>query len=74
MVFYFEPDASAHESDDAAILAFIQMQTSVTAQQIASYLFVSHNTAIRKLGCLIKAGKIKKVGKGPAVKYVSRRD
>ena len=69
IIFYFEPDVSAHESEDAAILAFIKTQRSVTAKQVANYLTVSRNTSIRKLGGLIKAKKIKKIGKGPAVKY-----
>jgi len=69
VVFYFEPDSSSYESDEEAIIALIKIQSSVTAQQVASYLSVSHNTAIRKLGSLVKAKKVQKIGKGPSVKY-----
>ena len=45
------------------------MQENVSAKEIANYLSVSHNTAIRKLAALVKKNKIKKIGKGPSVKY-----
>lgn len=69
VVFYFEPDVLAYENEDKAIVAFMQMQQHTTAPQLANYLAVSHNTAIRKLRHLINNKKIKKIGKGPAVKY-----
>ena len=36
------------------------MQENVSAKEIANYLSVSHNTAIRKLAALVKKNKIKK--------------
>jgi len=72
VVFYFEPDTESYENEDDAIIAFINMHGSVTAQQVAHYLSVSHNTALRKLTLLMDANKIRKVGKGPTVKYTSK--
>lgn len=71
VVFYFEPDLTSYEEEDEAVLAFIALHKAVTAKQVARFLSVSHNTAIRKLGYLIKAKKINKQGRGPNVKYVS---
>lgn len=69
IVFYLEPDTDSYESERDAIMAFAKLQKNVTAQQVADYLSVSRNTAIRKLSELIDANLIRKVGKGPAIKY-----
>ncbi|MDX2347064.1 MAG: ATP-binding protein [Legionella sp.] len=71
VIFYFEPDISSYDNEDNAIMAFIALQQSVTAKQVAEFLSVSHNTAIRKLGDLIATHKINKTGNGPSVKYIS---
>src|SRR5690606_14105110 len=64
-IFYFEPDRLEYDDENNAIIAFTQQQKVITAQQLAAYLDVSHNTAIRKLNSLVKINKLKKVGKGP---------
>ena len=69
VVFYFEPDIAFYDSEKKAIEAFIKPQHMVTAQQVADFLSVSRNTAIRKLNRLIDLNYIKKTGEGPAVKY-----
>lgn len=69
VIFYFEPDANTYDNEDDSIIAYVRMNKLVTAQQIADYLSVSRNTAIRKMTHLIAKNKIKKVGKGPSVKY-----
>lgn len=69
VIFYFEPDANSYGNEDDSIIAYVRANKLVTAQQLADYLSVSRNTAIRKLASLIAGNKIKKVGKGPSVKY-----
>lgn len=69
IVFSFESDPNQYKSELDAILAYIKIQHSVTAQQIADYLSVSRNTAIRKLNQLVKEKHIVKKGKGPSVRY-----
>jgi ATP-dependent DNA helicase RecG len=73
VIFYFEPDITSHENEETAIQAFMKLQQNVTAQQVANFLSVSRNTAIRKLNRLMDSKHIKKIGKGPSVKYSLRR-
>lgn len=69
VVFYFQPDRKRHIENDAAIIALLNKTKQTTAAEVASYLGVSHNTAIRKLKELEKQKKLVKLGKGPAVIY-----
>lgn len=69
VVFYFEPDVSAYDDEDDSIIAYVRLNKQVTAQQVADYLAVSRNTAIRRMVKLMHENKIKKVGKGPSVRY-----
>lgn len=69
VVFYFEPDVNAYDDEGDSIIAYLRLSKQVTAQQIADYLSVSRNTAIRKMVNLINQGKVKKIGKGPSVRY-----
>lgn len=69
VVFPFEPDVLAYKNESKAILDFIKLKGEITAPELAGYLSVSHNTAIRKLNQLIDAKQIKKIGQGPAVRY-----
>ena len=50
-----------------AILNHYKAKNILSSQQVADYLSISRNTAIRKLDALIKNEKIIKVGKGPMV-------
>lgn len=70
VIFYFEADILANINEEDAILEFITQHNSITAQQLANYLSVSHNTALRKLSNLIGEKKLKKIGRGPAVRYI----
>ena len=69
VVFYFEPDLSQQESEEDAIIAMFKIKPQLSAAEVASYLQVSRNTAIRKLKKMIDAGVLKKIGKGPSVYY-----
>ncbi len=72
IIFFFEPEPTTYKDEGESIVALIRMQKEVSAKEIASYLSVSHNTAIRKLAALIKENKVVKVGKGPSIKYQLR--
>jgi ATP-dependent DNA helicase RecG len=59
------------EVDDiqGQIMNLFYVSNEVTAQEVAKEINVSRQTAARQLAELIKAGKIKRIGRGPAVKY-----
>ena len=69
VIFPFLPAVKASLSDRDKLLTFFKMHREARLSEIETYLGVSRNTATRKLAQLIKAGKIQRVGKGPAVKY-----
>ena len=69
VIFYFAPDITSYDNERSAILAFITLQHTVSAKQVADFLSVSHNTAIRKLNLLVGSKHIRKIGKGPTTKY-----
>jgi len=70
VVFYFLPDKRKDESEQKALLSLFDARNTVTISEVENYLGVSRNTATRKLNLLIKAHKIKRIGKGPSVKYL----
>ncbi len=70
VIFYFEKDFEQYEDEVEGILAFMKTRPSISAQELADYLSVSRNTAIRKLNQLGEKGMVKKIGKGPAVRYM----
>jgi len=61
IIFYFEPDVTSYENEETAIQAFMELQQNVTAQQVADFLSVSRNTAIRKLNNLTDLNRVKKM-------------
>ncbi|MGE3318310.1 MAG: RNA-binding domain-containing protein [Candidatus Berkiella sp.] len=69
VIFYFQPYRDYKKSDIEAILKLIKSTKQTTADEVAKYLNVSRNTAIRKLNILIEKNQIIKVGKGPSIKY-----
>ncbi len=69
LIFYFDKIANPLQAEDTSIINYIKEQKSVTSQQIADYLSVSRNTAIRKLNTLIISNKVIKTGQGPSIKY-----
>jgi predicted HTH transcriptional regulator len=73
VVFYFQPDIEQHKSNYESIILILQKSKQTTAAEIANYLKVSHNTAIRKLNQLVKEKRLIKFGKGPAVRYKLNR-
>ena len=46
------------------------MRESVSISEVVELFKISRNTATRRLHKLVMAGKLKRVGKGPAVRYV----
>jgi ATP-dependent DNA helicase RecG len=69
VVFNLQPDIEQHASNHDAIMALMQINKQVTAGEVADYLGVSRNTAIRKLNVLVKENRLIKLGKGPTIKY-----
>lgn len=71
IVFYFLPRDNKNNSDEDKLLALFKMKNEVKLEDVENFLKVSRNTATRKLNQLIKKEKIQRLGKGPAVIYVS---
>ena len=70
VVFSFLPAEEKFHQDDEKLLALFAMRNEIKLRDVEQYLNVSRNTATRKLNQLIIKRKIKREGKGPAVKYV----
>lgn len=70
VVFSFSPAEKTHSSDDEKLLAFFKTRKEAKLAEIEKYLRASRNTATRKLNSLIKKGKIRREGRGPAVKFI----
>jgi ATP-dependent DNA helicase RecG len=70
VIFTFSPADNRFASDDEKLLSLFEMRKEVRLNEVTKFLNVSRNTATRKLNQLIKSKKIKRLGKGPAVKYV----
>lgn len=72
VVFSFLPSERIN-SDEEKLLALFNMHKEVKLTDVENYLNVSRNTATRKLNQFIKTGKIQRLGKGPAVRYVLKQ-
>jgi ATP-dependent DNA helicase RecG len=70
IIFNFLPAEGELSTDEDKLLALFDMRGEIKLGDVEKYLNISRNTATRKLNQLIKVGKIKRQGKGPAVKYV----
>ncbi|MCB1827640.1 MAG: HTH domain-containing protein, partial [Coxiellaceae bacterium] len=70
IIFFFEPDILQYDDDEDAIMALFKQYQGITAKQVADYLAISRNSAIRKLNTLIAQGKLRKIGQGPSVAYI----
>lgn len=57
-----------HETDK--ILAYVSAHGSVSKDEAARFLHVAGSTAYRYLSFLVKEGKLKREGRGRAVRYV----
>jgi len=69
IIFYFIPDLGCGDSDEDQIFELFTKYESVSIGEIVNLFKISRNTATRKLNNLLAKNKIKRVGKGPAVRY-----
>jgi ATP-dependent DNA helicase RecG len=70
VIFTFLPAEQPYSSDEDKLLALFQARKRIKLPEVEKYLGASRNTATRKLNLLIKAGKIRREGRGPAVQYI----
>lgn len=70
VVFHFLPDEEKFILDEDKLMALFHMHEEVKLDDVQTYLNVSRNTAGRRLSQLLQSGHIRRVGKGPAVRYV----
>lgn len=66
------PDEEKFTLEEDRLLTLFNMRAEgeVKVEDVQMYLNVSRNTATRRLSRLIDNGDIKRIGKGPAVRYV----
>lgn len=70
VIFHFLPDEEKFSLEEDKLLALFNMREEVKVEDVQTYLNVSRNTATRRLTQLLENGHIKRIGKGPAVRYV----
>lgn len=70
VTFSFLPAEKRYSSDEEKLLELFYSRKEVRLAEVEKYLHTSRNTATRKLNALIKTGKIRREGRGPAVKYI----
>lgn len=73
VIFYFLPDVSGKNIDEENLLKLFLMREEVNISDVMRSLNISRNTATRKLNKLVESGKLKRIGKGPAVRYLLSR-
>lgn len=64
------PDLSPIHADEDNLLKLFSLQKEVCIRDVMQGLKVSRNTATRKLAKLTAEGKLVRIGKGPAVRYI----
>ncbi len=70
IIFYLLPEKDNFLAEEERLMALFNMREAVTLKEMQHYLQVSRNTATRRLNQLLESGKIRRLGKGPAVRYV----
>ncbi len=70
VIFSFLPAEKIHSSDEEKLLEFFKTRKEAKLAEVEHYLRASRNTATRRLNLLIKSGKIRREGRGPAVKFI----
>ncbi len=73
VIFYFKPHEDVPSTKDS-LLTLFDMQAALKVEDVQSTLGVSRNTATRRLNLLLNSGEIKRIGKGPAVRYVRQAE
>lgn len=71
IIFNFLPAENKNSSEEEKLLSLFKMKNEIKVADVENFLKVSRNTATRKLNQLIKKEKIRRLGKGPAVIYIS---
>ena len=67
VIFNFIPDIGDNDGDN--LLALFSMRDSVAINDVVETFKISRNTATRRLNKLVDSGCLKRVGKGPSVRY-----
>jgi ATP-dependent DNA helicase RecG len=70
LTFSFAPNLDIHNFDEEEILKLFEFTKELTIKDLIQNLEISRNTATRKMNKLIKKKLVKRIGKGPLVKYI----
>ena len=70
VIFYFMPSEEINSSDEDQLLSLFNIREEIQINHVQTYLNISRNTATRRLGRLVESGHIRRIGKGPAVRYL----
>lgn len=73
ITFFFEPQRARNRSEKQDILDFVKVRGEVKIKDLMEFLGVSRNTVTRRLKDLMQDGKLRRIGKGPSVRYVLSR-
>jgi predicted HTH transcriptional regulator len=73
VIFHFLPSMEGKYMDEEVLLKLFLMREEVNISEVMYYLNISRNTATRRLKKLVESGKLKRIGKGPAVRYLLSR-
>ncbi|NGX62033.1 MAG: hypothetical protein K940chlam9_01526, partial [Chlamydiae bacterium] len=69
LTFFFAGTKQSHETDEEIILRTAKTKGELTIKEATQLLNISRNTATRKMNELIKKKKMRRSGRGPAVRY-----
>ncbi|HEV2524315.1 MAG TPA: DeoR family transcriptional regulator, partial [Gammaproteobacteria bacterium] len=69
VVFKFIPDVQLSNTGEEDVLKLFSMRESVSISEVIELYKISRNTATRRLNKLVIANKLRRTGKGPAVRY-----
>jgi ATP-dependent DNA helicase RecG len=70
LTFNFAPNINPQNFDEEEVLKLFKFQKELTIKDLIQNLEVSRNTATRKMNKLIEKKLVKRIGKGPLVRYI----
>ena len=73
VVFHFIPALILSNTDEENMLELFVMRDSMSINAIVDIFKISRNTATRRLNKLVAKGRLIRIGKGPAVRYLLKK-
>ncbi len=70
VVFKFIPDITSFDTDEENLLRLFVKRDSISINEVVELFRISRNTATRRLNKMVATNILKRIGKGPAVRYL----